>query len=51
MFTIEAGESTNADQIDISLLLKAVPSRIIDKKLDQVKKFHFLTLQQAFNYQ
>lgn len=50
MFTIESQESTSADQIDITLLLKAVPSKIIDKKLDQVKKFHFLTLQSAFNY-
>ena len=51
MFTIEAGESTSADQIDVTLLLKAVPSKIFDKKIDQVKKFNFLTLQNAFNYQ
>ena len=45
MFTIEAGESTIADQIDITLLLRAVPSKIIEKKIDQVRKFNFLTLQ------
>ena len=44
-FTIEAGESTNADQIDVTLLLKAVPNKIFDKKIHEVKKFHFLTLQ------
>merc|ERR1712176_987650 len=43
-----ASESAFNDKIDIRLLLKAVPSRIIDKKLQQVKKFNFLDLQSAF---
>ena len=47
MFQI-ASESAFNDEIDIRLLLKAVPSRIIDKKLQQVKKFDFFTLQAAF---
>lgn len=46
-FLIASEESTFPDRIDIRLLLKAIPIEIIMLRLNQVKKFNFLYLQQA----
>lgn len=40
------GSATN-DNVDITWLLQAVPTRVLKLNISQVRKFNFLTLQNA----
>ena len=47
MFTISSDGSAFQDNIDITLLLKAIPNNIIKTQISEVKKFNFQIMQDA----
>ena len=46
-FLINSEGSAASDTVDIAWLLQAVPTRIQPLNVDQIRKFNFLTLQNA----
>jgi len=46
-FLINSEGSAASDNVDITWLLQAVPTKVLPLNIDQIRKFNFLTLQDA----